>query len=151
MADEQSIINTTYPLSVFRYMAIIGTKEIFFSEISGLNMEYETTEYKEAGTTGVQTFQIIGQRNTPTITLKRGLFKNGLELYSWFNEVDTKDFKKRLVVISLLDNNKEAIMTWTINNAFPTKFEGPSLDAKSNDVAFQSIDLKGDSIQVKNA
>jgi phage tail-like protein len=151
MADKQDDINVEYPISVFRYVAKIGDDDVFFSEISGLSMEYESTEYKEATLTGVRTVQVIGQRNTPTLTMKRGLFKDGLALYEWFNSTHDPKFEKKDVVISLLDNQNNAIMTWSVANAFCSKFEGPSLDAKSNDVAFQSIDLKADSIIVANA
>lgn len=151
MADKQEDINTNYPLSVFRYVAKIGDDDVFFSEITGLSMEYEVTEYKEATVVGVKTFQVVGQRNTPSLTMKRGLFKSGLELYNWFNSTHTSEYERKDIVISLLDNENNTIMTWTVLNAFCTKFEGPSLDAKSNDVAFQSIDIKGDSIQVADA
>jgi phage tail-like protein len=114
-------------------------------------MEYESTEYKEATLTGIKTMQVIGQRNTPTLTMKRGLFKDGLALYDWFNSTHTPTFEKKDVVISLLDNENNAIMTWTIANGFCSKFEGPGLDATSNDVSFQTIDIKGDSIVVANA
>ncbi len=148
MADKQDDINKNYPLSVFRYTATIGGDDFFFSEISGLNIEYETTEYEEATTEGAKTYQLIGQKSAPVLTLKRGLFKDGLELYAWLNSTDTCDFEKKDLVISWLDNDNNKIMTWTVANAFMTKYEGPSLDATSNDVAFQSIDVKGDYLTV---
>ncbi|MBL4706950.1 MAG: phage tail protein [Flavobacteriales bacterium] len=148
--DAQAAIITDYPISAFRYSATIGGTAISFSEISGLNMDYDTTEYKEAAAGGVRTIQVAGQRQAPSLTLKRGLFKDGLELYEWFNSIHTGKFTKKEVVISLLDNENKSIMTWKVMNAFPTKFEGPSLDAKSNEVSFQSIEIKGDSIEVSN-
>lgn len=150
MADNQSHIVDNYPISVFRYKAVIDTQEIAFSEISGLSLQYETTEYKEAGANGVHTIQVSGQRTAPEITLKRGLFKDGLELYQWFNDTHTDPFTKKNVIISLLDNNNNIIMTWTVTNCLPMKFEGPGLDATSNEVSFQTIELKGDMIKVEN-
>lgn len=149
--DKQSDINSNYPISSFRYKATIGGDEINFSEISGLTLEYETTEYKEASSTGVKTIQVAGQRNAPSLTLKRGLFEKSLQLYDWFNSIHTDNFTKKDVIISMLNNTNAVVMTWTVANAFPTKFEGPSLDASSNEVSFQSIDIKGDSIVVANA
>ena len=152
MADNQATINSDYPISAFRYKATIGGDDIAFSEISGLNVGYESTEYKEATSEGIKTILAIGQRDTPTVTLKRGLFENSLgDLYDWLNSIATDDFTKKDVVISMLNNNNEAVMTWTITNAFPTKFEGPSLDAKSNEVTFQSLEIKGNELQVEDA
>lgn len=148
MADVQKDINTNYPITAFRYKAKIGDDEIAFSEIAGLNIGYESSEYKEATATGVKTTQVVGQRDVPTITLKRGLFEKSLALYAWLNSMHTDDFKKKDIIISLLNNTNKAVMTWTIANAFPTKFEGPSLDAKSNDISFQSLEIKGDSLLI---
>ena len=151
-ADKQADINSNYPITAFRYKATIDGVDIGFSEISGLKLGYETSEYKEATKDGIKTTQVVGQRDVPTITLKRGLFeKTSLDLYDWLNGMHTDDFAKRDVVISLLNNNNAAVMVWTIANAFPISFEGPGLDAKSNDISFQSIELKGDSLLVANA
>ena len=151
MADNQAFINSEYPISAFRYKATIGGDDIAFSEISGLNVGYESTEYKEATAEGVRTILVAGQRDVPTVTLKRGLFEKSLQLYDWLNGLNTDDFEKKDVVISMLNNNNEAVMTWTITNAFPTKFEGPSLDAKSNDVTFQSLEIKGNLLSIADA
>jgi len=148
MADNQATINAEYPITAFRYSAKIGEDEIAFSEISGLNIGYESTEYKEATATGVRTIQVVGQRDVPTVTMKRGIFEKSLGLYDWLNSMHTDAFEKKDIVISMLNNNNNAVMTWTILNAFPTKFEGPSLDAKSNDVSFQSLEVKGDSLVI---
>ena len=146
MADNQKTINSEYPITAFRYTAKIGDDDIAFSEIAGLNIGYESTEYKEATTTGVRTLQVVGQRDVPTVTMKRGIFENSLDLYDWLNSMHTDDFTKKDIIISMLNNNNEAVITWKITNAFPTKFEGPSLDAKSNDVSFQSLEVKGDAL-----
>lgn len=150
MADDQSAINEGYPLMNYRYMATVGDDNISFSEISGLTMEYESTEHKEATDNGIKTYQLLGQPKSPSITLKKGLFKSESKLYKWFSEIHTSTFTKKDIVISLLDNENNAIMTWNVLNAFPTKFDGPSLNASENNVAFQSLELKADEIQVKN-
>lgn len=151
MADNQAAINANYPISAFRYKATIGGDDIAFSEIAGLNVGYESTEYKEATPEGIRLILVVGQRDYPTVTLKRGLFEKSLALYDWLNSLHTDDFTKKDVVISMLNNNNEAVMTWTIINAFPTKFEGPSLDAKSNEVTFQSLEIKGNLLTIADA
>lgn len=146
MADNQASINSDYPITAFRYTAKIGDDDVAFSEISGLNIGYETTEYKEATKDGIRTLQVVGQRDVPTVTMKRGIFEKSLQLYDWLNSMHTDDFERKDIVISMLNNNNEAVITWTITNAFPVKFEGPSLDATSNDVSFQSLEVKGDAL-----
>jgi len=151
MADNQSDINEKNPILSYRYFATIEGKEVPFSEISGLNMDYETAEYKEACEKFITTLHQLGQRNAPTIIMKRGIFKKQLALFNWFNDAGTENFKKKQVVITLKDNDGNAIMTWNLENAFCTKFEGPGLDAASNEAAFQTIELKAEGIEVAKA
>lgn len=151
MADNQQDIDNNYALMPFRFMAKIGDTEIFFSEISGLSMDYQATEYREATAYGVKTTQLVGQRNSSHLTLKRGWFKNGLNLYKWLNSVHAPDFKKKDVVITMLDDVNRPVMVWTVTNAFATRLEGPGLDAKSNEVSFQTLEIKGDLVDVKDA
>ena len=151
MADNQASINSDYPITAFRYTAKIGDDDVAFSEISGLNIGYETTEYKEATSDGIRTLQVVGQRDVPTVTMKRGIFEKSLQLHDWLNSMHTDDFERKDIVISMLNNNNEAVITWTITNAFPVKFEGPSLDATSNDVSFQSLEVKGDALIIADA
>ncbi|KAF7785716.1 hypothetical protein PRUB_a0081 [Pseudoalteromonas rubra] len=148
MADNQAAIKDTYPLSAFRYMVKVGDDEMNCSEVSGLNIEYDDFEYKEATKEGVKSYQLLGQVKPPSITLKRGLFKAKSEMYKWLSEIHTSDFTKKDIVISLLDNENSSVMTWSVLGAFPTKFEGPSLKADDNSAAFQSLELKAASISV---
>jgi len=151
MSHKQSDINDNYPLLSYRFKARIGETEVFFSELSGLNMEHLTTEYKAVSPEGVKTTQLIEQGNAPNLTLKRGLFKNGEDLYRWFKGGQQPDLEKKEVVVNLLGPDHNVIMRWTVSNAFASKFEGSVLDAKSNDVIFQTIELKGDLMNVKGA
>ncbi|BDD04511.1 phage tail protein [Aureibacter tunicatorum] len=144
MADAQSDITEKYPVLSYRYKAVIGDKDtLFFSEVSGLKLSFESAEYKEATDQGIKIYQVPAQLSTPEITMKKGMFNGDTALFDWFNSTHSDKFSKQEVVISQLDNENKAIMVWTITNAFPTSFEGPTLDAKSNEVAFESVTLKG--------
>lgn len=149
MADTQSDITEQYPLATSRYMVKIGDDNINCSEVSGLNIEYEAFEYKEATEGGIKTYQLLGQPKPTTITLKGGLFKAESKLYSWLNKIHTSEFTKKDIVISLLDNENKSIMIWNVLEAFPTKFTGPSLNASENAVAFQSLELNAAEITIK--
>ena len=62
------------------------------------------------------------------------------------NQVEKKD-----VVVRLCDEQGKPIISWKIVNAFPTKLDAPSFDAKSNEVAVESMELRADAITITEA
>jgi phage tail-like protein len=49
--------------------------------------------------------------------------------------------ERRDVVINLLNENHEPIVSWRARNAFPCKYSGPQLKADANEVAIESLEL----------
>ena len=47
--------------------------------------------------------------------------------------------KRRTVVINLLDETGAPKMTWTLNNAWPTKITGTDLKSDGNEVAVEAV------------
>jgi len=45
------------------------------------------------------------------------------------------------VIVNLLDESGAVAMTWTLNNAFPTKITGTDLKSDGNEVAVESVEL----------
>jgi D-alanyl-D-alanine carboxypeptidase (penicillin-binding protein 5/6) len=86
----------------------------------------------------------------------RPLFNDGqvvgdAKLFTWFTEIKMNLIKRRTVVISLLDEGGSPKMTWTLNNAFPTKITGTDLKSTGNEVAVESIELAYETLDVKAA
>ena len=53
-------------------------------------------------------------------------------------------------MIQLQNEDRSAIvMTWKLVNARPVKYEGPSLDAKGNDVAIEELTLSYERLEVE--
>lgn len=157
MAINVDTIRAEYPLPVSSYRVDINGVGVGFSEVTGLSISYETSVYKEsppaAGSMGPRVFQVPGQRNQPTITLKKGFVrKNSVgALYSWIRSIQLNQVEKKDVFIRLCDENGAAIVTWKVANAFPTKLDAPSFDAKSNDAAIETMELKGDFITIEES
>jgi phage tail-like protein len=152
MATSKADIKAAYPLPVYNYRVDIGKDTVAFSEVSGLNIAYETTTYKESGTesgkAGPRVFRMPAQATNTTLTLKKGLVpaKSQAALYDWINSISLNQVEKKDIVISLCDETGKAVVSWTVTNAFPTKLDAPSFDAKSNDVAIESMELMADSV-----
>lgn len=157
MALSKDDIRTAYPLPVYNYRVEIAGAAVAFSEVSGLSIGYETSTYKEsptaAGAPGPRMMIMPGQRNAAKITLKKGIVR-GVSikaLYGWISTTTINQVEKKDIFIRLCDENGAAVISWKVTNAFPTKLDAPTFDAKSNDAAIESMELSGDFVSIEEA
>jgi phage tail-like protein len=157
MPVSTDTIKTDYPLPVYNYRVEIAGEAVSFSEVSGLSIGYETTTYKESptagGAPGPRTMHMPAQRTQPTITLKKGIVRkvSMKVLYDWIKTVQINQIEKKDIFVRLCDEKGDAVISWKVNNAFPTKLDAPTFDAKSNDVAIQNMELKADFITLEES
>jgi len=85
--------------------------------------------------------------------LKKGVARvsSAAALYGWIKTVALNQVEKKDVVVRLCDEQGKPIISWKIVNAFPTKLDAPSFDAKSNEVAVESMELRADAITITEA
>jgi len=152
MAISKEQIKTEYPLVVYNYKVEIGSDAVAFSEISGLSTSYETTTFKESqtesGIPGPRVMHMPAQAPATTVTLKKGIVRGAsvAALYDWISATQLNLTEKKDIYIRLCDENGDPVISWKVNNAFPTKLEAPSFDANSNDVAVESMELTADGV-----
>ncbi len=152
MAFSKAEIKAEYPIPSYNYKVEIGPDTVAFSEVSGLSMSYETTTYKESptesGVPGPRVMTMPAQAAAVTVTLKKGIVREAsiAALYEWINGIQTNLVEKKDISIRLCDENGDPVISWTVNNAFPTKLDAPPFDANSNDVAVEGMELTGDSV-----
>ncbi len=157
MALSKDEIRATYPLPVFNYKVEIGSDTIAFSEVSGLSVDIETTTYKESptesGAPGPKVMHMPAQGTAASITLKKGVVRGSsvANLFNWISSVQINQVEKKDIFVRLCDENGDAVISWKVTNAFPTKLEAPGFDANSNDVAVESMELMGDGVSVEEA
>jgi len=75
------------------------------------------------------------------VTLKNGVFIRTPTLWDWFSAIQMNNVPKRTIVVSLLDNAGAPQVTWTLQNAMPTRFVGTDLEPNGVDVALEALDL----------
>jgi phage tail-like protein len=155
MAVSTDTIRSDYPLPVYNYRVEINGEAVAFSEVSGLSIAYEVTTYKESptasGAAGPRTLYMPAQSTMTTITLKKGVVRNTSikVLYDWIKTIAINQIEKKDIFIRLCDEKGEAVISWKVGNAFPVKLDAPSFDAKSNDAAIESMELKADYITIE--
>ncbi len=129
------------PLMSFRFkVEICGIMTAHASEVTGLQIETETETYEEGG---VNYFVHHFPKRTKyqNITLKRGITDRD-ELWRWYQEVVSGEFKRENVAIILMDiTGEKEKWRWNFEGAYPVKWTGPDFKADSNTVAFETIEL----------
>lgn len=142
------------PYSNFNFIVEIDNEEVLgFSEITGLDSESTSIEYREGGDPTSAMRHLVGTEKYSPVQLKRGI-TGSLYLWTWRKEArdgGTTFPPTRTVTIKLLnekhDRNKPA-MTWVLTNAWPTKITGPTLSAKGNEFAVEQLDLVHDRLEI---
>ena len=157
MALTKDEIKTAYPLPVYNYKVEIDGDFVAFSEVSGLSMSVETATYKESptesGSPGPRVMHMPMQATPANVTLNKGVVR-GVSvpvLYDWIASTQVNQVDKKDIVVRLCDEAGDAVVSWKVLNAFPTKLDAPSFTADSNDVAIESMELMADRIQMEEA
>jgi phage tail-like protein len=109
-----------------------------FSECGGLSLEYEILEYQEGGETGF-VHKLRGQLKYPNLTLKRGVTHESA-LIDWFFEAEQRD-QRGEIIIQLLGPGGTTVRVWTFAAAVPVKWQGPTLNAGSNSIATEVLEI----------
>ena len=144
MAITEAEIRNFYPLPGYRFNVNFGGEDIAFSEVSGLELERQAITYRD----GLGARYMPGMEQPIKLTLKKGVVRGGNAFYLWINSIALNKVNKKDLIISLLDDENKPVVTWNVQNSFPVKLSAPNLDAKSNEVAIESIELMADSLQV---
>lgn len=131
----------------FVFLVNIGGENFRCSSVSGLDVAYETGEYRD-GMGGL--YRFITRHALPTITLSQAVFPGQCKLYEWLKNYANQSDGKKDISVSLTDESgKELYVTWNVANAFPTKFISSNFDASSNEVTVKQISLNADRITVE--
>lgn len=120
-----------------------------FSEVSGLTIESEPIEYR-AGRDPLTPRKIPGLMKYSNVTLKRGIIQAENGFFEWVKTVQNGELQRRDVTISLLNELQDtAVMTWKMTNAWPVKVEGPSLNAKGNEIAIETLEFAHEGLTIE--
>jgi phage tail-like protein len=130
------------PFRGYNFRLELGTANVAsFRECSGLSATTDSVEYREGTDIPLSVRKIPGLRKFSTnITLKRGLTPNK-DLWNWYKNVLNGVPDRRNGAIVLQDEQHNDMLRWNFENAWICKWEGPTMNATSNDVAVESIEI----------
>jgi phage tail-like protein len=112
-----------------------------FSDVSGLGTDLSYSEYRNGNERFNTVRKVPNTFKVDDVTLKRGIV-GSTDLFEWLKVVREGTADPRTVTITLLDEAREAVATWTLSNAQPKKWTGPTLSAKGGgEVAMEELTL----------
>lgn len=152
MAEDGSAQNTIWPLPAFYFkVEVEGVIQMSFKEVSGLELEYDSIEYRVGDNPIFSKISMPGMRKNRKITLKKGSFKSDSNFWNWINEVRLNTIKRRTVTICLLDETGVPTMVWKVANAWPSKCSMDGFKTDGSEVAIEMLELMHEGIEMENA
>ncbi len=121
------------------YVEVGGAPRAVFTEVSGLQVEVEVTDYLEGGNNN-WVHRLAGRTKASNVTFKRGLARSD-EFLGWLLDISRGQITPQNVSVVLYDIEGQELRRWTLQNAYPVKWVGPQLGAGSNTVAVETLEL----------
>jgi phage tail-like protein len=120
-----------------------------FAECGGLELEADVKEYLEGGRNdGV--VRRVGRVKLSPIVLKRGMFaadaraNANTELWMWLTrtvsgELPVTRYDGRIQILN--PHGQAPLATWTFEGGLPQKVSGPTLNAKTGEIALEELHI----------
>ncbi|MEJ2747388.1 MAG: phage tail protein [Anaerolineae bacterium] len=116
-----------------------------FHECSGFDSTIDVIEHREGGDfTALR--KLPGMTKYSNIQLKWGI-TDDMALYNWHRDVVNGTLERKNGSIVLLGRDGAEVARWNFIRAWPTKYDGPDLNAEGNDVAIEMIELAHEGVE----
>ncbi len=155
---------SAYPLTKMNFLVTVdgvaGTAA--FSEVTGIEATVDVIEFRQGNSGSLAPVKMPGLVKHGNVTLKMGYILAS-PFKTWCMECVSEirgQIPRNNVTIELIDINAGApsqLVTssvgarqWTLTNAWVTKYNGPDLDAKTSDVAIESVEIAYEELVIPN-
>ncbi|MBM6679162.1 phage tail protein [Pseudoflavonifractor capillosus] len=130
-----------YPYKKYNYKVLLdNSEEAGFSEVSSPDITSDPVEYREGNMTGKTAGKQPGILKYGNVTLKRGVTESQV-FVAWMKDIQDGKAPRKTVVITLMDDEMNEVASWQLEKAWPTKYTGTDMNATSNEVAIESLEL----------
>jgi phage tail-like protein len=128
------------PYSNYNFLVEIdGISRGAFEEVSGLDSTIDVVEYREGGW-NTTPHKFPGQTKHANLVLKHGMASDH-ELVDWHKNAVDGTVDRRNGSVILLDRRGTEAARWNFLRAWPSKYTGPSLNAKASEIAIETLEL----------
>jgi phage tail-like protein len=143
--------NTTWPMAAFYFSVNIDDTDYPFQEVSGLETETQIIEYRTGDSKQFSTTKMPGIAKIENIMLKKGVFVKDNNFTTWLSStMQMSTIIRKTIIIKLLDQTGKPTMTWTLQKAWPVKFQITDLESDGNEVAVETIEIAYETLVISN-
>jgi phage tail-like protein len=136
------------PYGQFNFLIEIdGVVKGGFSEASGLTTDTNIIEYREGAEQQGTTRKLPGLMKYNNIVLKRGWTRDK-SLWAWRKKVIDGKTQRNSGSIVLLDEARNEALRWNFREGWPSKWEGPALNAKTSEVAVETLEIAHEGLEL---
>ena len=132
------------PYSAFNFLIQFDGETVAgFSECSGLTTETDIVEYRN-GDEDITVRKLPGLKKFTNISLKRGMTKTSLALWTWFDRVMQKGqhgLRASGRVTMLAEDGDTPRLNFVLERCLPVKLKAPALNAKEGAVAIEEMQI----------
>jgi phage tail-like protein len=134
------------PYGTFNFLVEIdGITRAAFQQVSGFDSTTDVIEHREGGD-NLSTRKLPGMTKYSNIVLKWGM-TDDRELYDWHRRVVEGDIERKNGSIVLLNRKREEVARWNFVRAWPSKWDGPDLNAETADAAIEMVELTHEGVE----
>ncbi|RIK30089.1 MAG: phage tail protein [Chloroflexi bacterium] len=136
------------PFRAYNYrVEIDGISVAGFSEASGLDNDVEPVEYRE-GTDPMYPRKLSAMRRFSNIMLSHG-YTDNTELYDWYRAALNGPVDRRDGAVILQNESRDDVIRWNFSAGWVSKYQGATMNAGSNDVAIERIEICVERIELE--
>ena len=127
---------------------IEGVTQGAFAEVSGLDSETEVVEYQDGDDIILR--KRPGRTRYSNIVLTRG-YTHSDELWNWRKTVLDGQTERKPGAVVLMDEAQQPVLRWNFEEGWPSKWEGPSLNAKNSEVSVETMEITVEQVVLEPA
>lgn len=133
----------------FKVSFAIQDNTVSVQEILGLETETQVIEYRHSKSNEFSAIKMPGMKKNCNVILKKGIFRYNTIFWKWVNDIKMNSIQRETITIQLLDSKGSPIMTWTLENAWPTKISGIELQTDNNEITVETVELVHEGISIE--
>jgi phage tail-like protein len=136
-----------YPLVAYNYRVVVGSVTMRFAKVDGLVWERTAVTYRDGlSFLDGESIGLCRVEAYTTLTLQQGVMASDPSLHDWLRIGDA-----RWLQVQLCQADGQPVLAWQANRAIPVKLTGSALDANTNDVFIDTLELRAAGWSIKHS
>lgn len=146
MAVSAQTIEDTFPIPSYRYTVDLGGEQFFCQDVTIGDFGVDSIIYYN----GSEIIRMPGRQvDQIDVTMVRGVVKSNSQFYDWIKDIQLNRIDKRDMTVSLTDDQgQNPLVSWNVQNCFPTTLTVPDFSGSGNDISIETINMIADQVTI---